>query len=67
MKNISNKQHFVGCDVSKNTLDFALYRPGAKASSFDHIQVGNGPEGFKEFSKWLRSCPTAPTSPRWTR
>lgn len=55
MKDLSTKQNFVGCDVSKDTLDFALYEKGKKYSSFQHIKVDNNLEGFKAMSKWLRS------------
>lgn len=55
MKDLSTKKHFVGCDVSKATLDFALYERGKDYRTFAHIQVNNSLEGFQAMRKWLRS------------
>ncbi len=55
MKDLSSAQHFVGCDVSKDTLDFALFEPGKNYRTFQHIQVANTEEGFRAMRKWLRS------------
>lgn len=55
MKDLSNFQNFVGCDVSKNTLDFAIFERGKDYRSFEHIQVPNDTEGFQAMRKWLRS------------
>ena len=55
MKTITELKHFVGCDVSKNTLDFALYERGKNYRLFQHIQVPNTTEGFQTMRKWLRS------------
>lgn len=54
MKDLSTFQHFVGCDVSKDTLDFAIYQRGADMRSFEHICVPNSTEGFQTMRKWLR-------------
>lgn len=54
MDNISNKQHFIGCDVSKSTLDFSLHVPGVKPGEFPHITVSNDKAGFKELAGWFR-------------
>lgn len=54
MKDLSTKKHFVGCDVSKHTLDFALSERGKDYRTFDHIQVPNTTEGFQAMRKWLR-------------
>lgn len=54
MQTISEKQHFVGCDVSKKTLDFALHLRGEKLSAFPHIQVSNDKAGFRKMLKWLK-------------
>lgn len=54
MKDLSTKKHFVGCDVSKGTLDFALYERGKDYRTFAHIQVNNSLEGFQAMRKWLR-------------
>ncbi len=55
MKDLSAKKHFVGCDVSKSTLDFAIHERGKDYRTFDHIQVPNSTEGFQAMRKWLRS------------
>lgn len=55
MKDLSTLQHFVGCDVSKDTLDLALYQKGKDYRSFEHIQVPNNTEGFQAMRKWLRT------------
>ena len=55
MKDLSNKKHFVGCDVSKGTLDFALYERGKDYRTFEHLQVKNSLEGFQAMRKWLRT------------
>ena len=55
MKDLSNFQHFVGCDVSKNTLDFAIFERGRDYRSFEHIQVSNDTKGFQALRKWLHS------------
>lgn len=55
MKDLSNLQHFVGCDVSKDTLDFAIYERGKDYRMFQHICVPNTLEGFQAMRKWLRT------------
>lgn len=54
MQDLSKKQHFVGCDVSKDTLDFAVHERGRDFRSFEHIRVPNTLEGFQTMRKWLR-------------
>lgn len=55
MKDLSNFKHFIGCDVSKNTLDFAIHEKGKDYRMFEHIQVANNLEGFQAMRKWLRT------------
>lgn len=55
MKNLAHLQHFIGCDVSKSTLDFAIFESGKDYRKFEHIQVSNDAEGFKSMRKWLIS------------
>ena len=55
MKELSKFQHFVGCDVSKDTLDFAIYERGKDCRTFGHIRVQNTTAGFQAMRKWLRS------------
>lgn len=56
MKNIADIKHFVGCDVSKDTLDFALYERGTDYRKFRHIRVSNDMAGFRAMRKWLREA-----------
>lgn len=51
MKDLSTKKHFVGCDVSKDTLDFALHEIGKDYRRFEHIKVANSTEGFQAMRK----------------
>lgn len=55
MQDLSTKQHFIGCDVSKDTLDLALYHSKTDYRSFEHIRVSNDTSGYTMFLKWLRS------------
>lgn len=55
MKDLTKLQHFIGCDVSKNTLDFAIYERGKDSRLFEHTWVTNNIEGFQAMRKWLRS------------
>lgn len=55
MKDLANFQHFVGCDVSKNTLDFAVHERGIDCRQFRHMQVPNTTQGFQAMRKWLRT------------
>ena len=43
----------IGVDVSKKTLDVALYR-GKVDWNDGHIKVSNNESGYKELKKWLR-------------
>lgn len=53
-RNLSEMQIFVGCDISKDTLDFAIYENGVSYKMFKHICVENETEGFKTMLKWLK-------------
>ena len=55
MKDLSEFKHFVGCDVSKETLDFAVYERGKVYRSFDHTKFSNTLDGFRAMRKWLKS------------
>jgi transposase len=46
---MQRKEIFVGVDVSKETLDVAIY--GTK----NHIRIQNSSEGFKQLQAWLKS------------
>lgn len=55
MKTIAELKHFIGCDVSKSTLDFSIFERGKDYRVFEHIQVTNDQEGFNAMRKWLRT------------
>ena len=55
MKDLSEFKHFVGCDVSKETLDFAIYERGKVYRSFEHTKFPNTLDGFRAMRKWLKS------------
>lgn len=49
------KKWFIGIDVSKLTLDIALYTGKSKMTASEHIQVKNTVSGFEEFLDWLKT------------
>lgn len=55
MKDLSYFKNFIGCDVSKKTLDFAIHSQQKDYRQFQHIQVPNTKEGFGQLLKWLRA------------
>lgn len=55
MKDLANFQHFVGCDVSKDTLDFSIHQSGKDYRLFEHMQFPNSTEGYQAMRKWLRT------------
>jgi transposase len=50
---MQRKEFFIGVDVSKLTLDVAVY--GSK----NHIRISNNSEGFKQLLAWLKSLKIA--------
>lgn len=50
---MQKKEIFVGVDVSKETLDVAVY--GTRS----HIRISNNSEGFKQLTAWLKSLSIA--------
>lgn len=49
------KDHYIGVDISKRTIDIAIYvKSQAKKGTFPHETFSNTEEGFKEMKKWLR-------------
>lgn len=50
---MQRKEIFIGVDVSKETLDLAVY--GTK----HHIRIANSSEGFKQLQAWLKSLQIA--------
>ena len=45
---------FIGIDISKKTLDVALYDSN-KRQSENHAQVDNDPAGFSKILSWLKT------------
>lgn len=54
MEDLSKKKHFIGCDVSKETLDFGVFIPKTDYRRFPHLKVENTPKGYREVVSWLR-------------
>jgi transposase len=48
-------KHYVGIDVSKNTLDFAILTNVKELPL--HIQIANDVKGFKKLTSWLNTIP----------
>ena len=49
------KDHYIGVDISKKTIDVAIYVKGqAKKGTFPHETFQNTAEGFKDMKRWLR-------------
>lgn len=55
MKDLAHFKNFIGCDVSKKTLDIAIHARGTDYRQFRHIQVSNSKAGFGELLKWLKA------------
>ena len=49
------KVHYIGVDISKRTIDVAIYEKQKTAKNALHEEFTNSPDGFKEMKKWLRS------------
>ena len=49
------KDHYIGVDISKRTIDVAIYvKNQAKKWAFPHETFSNSEDGFKEMKRWLR-------------
>lgn len=49
------KDHYIGVDISKKTIDVAIYvKNQAKKGTFPHETFQNTAEGFKDMKRWLR-------------
>ena len=49
------KDHYIGVDISKRTIDVAIYvKNQAKKGTFPHETFTNSEEGFKDMKRWLR-------------
>ena len=49
------KDHYIGVDISKKTIDVAIYVKNAlKSSSFPHETFQNSEVGFKDMKRWMR-------------
>ena len=45
-------KHYVGIDVSKNTLDVVVIRNANDTPN--HIQISNDNNGFKQLTMWFK-------------
>lgn len=52
---ISDKKVFVGCDISKKTLDYAVHRRDCNERDYPHVQLDNNLAGFRAFKKWVKT------------
>ena len=48
------KRHYIGVDISKKTIDVAIYEKQKATKNASHETFSNCPDGFKEMKKWLR-------------
>ena len=49
------KDHYIGVDISKRTIDVAIYvKNQAKKGAFPHETFSNSEDGFKDMKRWLR-------------
>lgn len=55
MEDLSKMKHFIGCDVSKETLDFGVFISKTDYRKFPHLKVSNTPIGYREAISWLKS------------
>ena len=52
MKNILNKEHFIGIDISRDSLDLSLIH-GATYGTFKDKKIKNSFDGFEQMYNWL--------------
>ena len=49
------KDHYIGVDISKRTIDVAIYvKNQVKKGAFPHETFSNSEDGFKDMKRWLR-------------
>ena len=49
------KDHYIGVDISKKTIDVAIYvKNSLNSSSFPHETFQNSEVGFKDMKRWMR-------------
>ena len=49
------KDHYIGVDISKRTIDVAIYvKNQVKRDAFPHETFSNSEEGFKDMKRWIR-------------
>ena len=49
------KDHYIGVDISKRTIDVAIYvKNQVKKGTFPHETFSNSEDGFKDMKRWLR-------------
>lgn len=52
---VYDAKNFIGCDVSKEKLDFAIHVPKRAEREYPHTVVSNDKTGYKEMTTWLKA------------
>ena len=50
------KDFYIGVDISKKTIDVAIYKKEKASKASVCEKFSNSPDGFKEMKRWLRKC-----------
>ena len=50
------KNHYIGVDISKKTIDVAIYKKEKAGKAVLCEKFHNSPNGFKDMKRWLRKC-----------
>lgn len=50
------KDFYIGVDISKKTIDVAIYKKEKAGKASVCEKFSNSPDGFKEMKRWLRKC-----------
>lgn len=50
------KNHYIGVDISKKTIDVAIYKKEKAGQAVLCEKFHNSPNGFKDMKRWLRKC-----------
>jgi transposase len=51
---VMEKKWFIGIDISKKTLDVAIYESAKKADKENSLHINNDEDGYKSLLKWFR-------------
>ena len=50
------KDFYIGVDISKKTIDVAIYKKEKSSKASVCEKFSNSPDGFKEMKRWLHKC-----------